>query len=471
MGVRSSSRFVTRGTRHLGVVALILGMTGTFLAVGATSGAGAAPVSLRSRLHLPLAPASGSSSSRHVSRALSPEAPSGWHQVNEINGNASSLLGFAIAVSGSTMVVGAGNDNSGTGAAYVYTGSQSSWTEVAELTPADGANEDGFGTSVAISGSTIVVGSYCHSATPSISCEGEAYVFSGSGSNWSQVAELNDPGASANDYFGWDVAATSSSSILVSGIGENSDAGAVYAYAFSNGTWSEDADISDPTDTAGDTFGIDLASSRTTLVVGAAGYNSYAGAAYVFTKVRGAWVEAARLTASNGEGCVSTCSKGFDLAGGDYFGSSVAVHRDTIAVGAPEASVPPAPDGVGPGTAYVFTGSGATWTQKSELDDPEEVAADNGDSFGYAVAVSSSGTVVCNAPGDPQGYESDESIGAAFVFASDGGTWPTANPTELTAADGADGAYFGYGLATIRGNYIIIGSPFSPDGGVYFFKR
>ncbi len=136
------------------------------------------------------------------------------------------------------------------------------------------------------------------------------------------------------------------------------------------------------------------------------------------------------------------------------------MHKHTIAVGAPEASVPPAPDGVGPGTAYVFTGSGATWTQKSELYDPEEVAADNGDSFGYEVAVSTTGTVVCNAPGDPQGYESDDSIGAAFVFASDRGTWPTSSPTELTAADGADGDYFGYGLATLKGNYIIVGSPF-----------
>lgn len=68
---------------------------------------------------------------------------------------------------------------------------------------------------MAISGSTIVVGSYCHSATPSINCEGAAYVFTGSGSHWSPVAELDDPGASADDYFGWDVAATSASTILV----------------------------------------------------------------------------------------------------------------------------------------------------------------------------------------------------------------------------------------------------------------
>jgi hypothetical protein len=98
------------------------------------------------------------------------------------------------------------------------------------------------------------------------------------------------------------------------------------------------------------------------------------------------------------------------------------------------------------------------------------VAAGNDDAFGYTVAVSSNGTVVCNAPGDPQGYNSGNSIGAAFVFASDGGTWPSANPTELTAADGADGDYFGYGLTTIKGHYVAIGSPFSPDGGVYFFK-
>lgn len=93
---------------------------------GATSGAGAAPASLHLRLHQAPAPASSSPSRRggRALRALRPESSSGWHQVNEINGNPSSLLGFAIAVSGSTMVVGAGNDNSDTGAAYVYTGSR-----------------------------------------------------------------------------------------------------------------------------------------------------------------------------------------------------------------------------------------------------------------------------------------------------------------------------------------------------------
>ena len=467
MRIQSRSQLVTRGMRRVGVMALIVGMTGTFVAVGATSAAGAAPAGLSSRLHPVPGPAS--SLGDRAPNLLRPETSSGWHQVNELNGSASSELGFSIAVSGSTMVVGAPYDNSGIGAAYVYTGSDSTWTERAELTPQGGVYEDGFGISVAIVGSTIVVGSYCHSAQPSNSCEGAAYVFTGSGASWTQVAELDDPGMTAGDYFGFGVAETPTS-ILVGASGENSNAGAVFTYEFRDGGWSEVAEIKDPTNTADDSFGFALAVSGHTMVVGAIGYDSFAGAAYVFSEVRGVWVEEARLTASNGEGCVNTCGYGYNYIGGDYLGYSVAVHKKTIVLGAPYASIPAAPDGVGPGTAYVLTGSGATWTQKSELSDPEEMATDNDDDFGSTVGVSSNGTVVANAPGDPQGYDSNVSIGAAFVFASDGGTWPSANPTELTAADGADGDYFGYGLATIAGRYIVIGSPYSPDGGIYFFK-
>ena len=84
-----------------------------------------------------------------------------------------------MAISGSTAVVGAPGKNSNTGAAYVFTRSGSTWSQRAELTAADGAAGDGFGYAVALSGSTAVVGAPYKSA---------AYVFTGSGGTWTQLA-------------------------------------------------------------------------------------------------------------------------------------------------------------------------------------------------------------------------------------------------------------------------------------------
>ncbi len=66
------------------------------------------------------------------------------------------------------MVVGAPYDNGGVGAAYVYTGSGSSWSQVAELVPTNGVDGDYFGYSVAIDSGTIVVGAPCHSANVAV---------------------------------------------------------------------------------------------------------------------------------------------------------------------------------------------------------------------------------------------------------------------------------------------------------------
>jgi hypothetical protein len=179
-------------------------------------------------------------------------------------------------------------------------------------------------------------------------------------------------------------------------------------------------------------------------------------------------VKAATLTASNGEGCMSTCSQPYGYVHGDYFGNAVALTGATVVVGAPYASVPPAPDVVGTGTAYVFKRSGSSWTQATELYDPAEVTGGNEDYFGFEVALAGT-SVVVGAPLD------NNSTGAAFVFPKVGATWPTSNPTELTASDGAPYDFFGYqGLAAVSANVIAVGAfdlqrepLFLPEIGVY----
>ena len=121
-----------------------------------------------------------------------------------------------MAISGSTAVVGAPGKNSNTGAAYVFTRSGSTWSQRAELTAADGAAGDQFGGSVALYGSTAVVG-----APGKNSNAGVAYVFTGSGGTWSQRSELFASDAMAYEEFGSSVA-VSGSTAVVGAYGRNS---------------------------------------------------------------------------------------------------------------------------------------------------------------------------------------------------------------------------------------------------------
>jgi len=380
-----------------------------------------------------------------------------WMQQAKLSGASSALFGWSVAVSGSTMVVSAPSDNANIGAAYVYSGAGGTWTLVATLTPSDGLSGDFFGSSVAITPGTIVVGAEGRSSS-----EGLAYVFSGGGAFWKLQTELSDPGGAANDFFGAAVAALPST-ITVAAAGDNSNRGAVYSYGMIGGTWVEKAKLSDPVGVANDSFGFGLAANKKTLVVGAPGTNGFTGAVYVYSPIRGGWIRRATLASSNGRGCLTTCGAGYGLIGGDYFGYSVSLNGTTLAVGSPFASVPPAQDGVGQGVSYVFRGQRSSWTQATELYVPAETGA--AEWFGFNVAVSQSGSIAVNAPYDPLGVAN----GATFVFPRHGGTWTS--PSKLTASDGAPGDYFGWqGLATIGTKYVAVGSPYSPNGGVYLFQ-
>jgi hypothetical protein len=130
------------------------------------------------------------------------------------------FFGYSLAVSGSTAVVGAYGSKSNTGAAYVFTRSGAAWSQQAELTASDGARGDYFGWSVAITGSTVLVG-----AMGSNNYAGAVYVFASSGATWSQQAELTASDGAEADFFGWSVA-LSGSTVVVGAFGDSPGTGA-----------------------------------------------------------------------------------------------------------------------------------------------------------------------------------------------------------------------------------------------------
>lgn len=122
-------------------------------------------------------------------------------------------FGGAVALDGDTAIVGAVDSAGATGAAYVFVRSGSTWSVQQVLTAADGVPGDLFGAAVAVNGDTALVGAQTHAGT------GAAYLFTRSGTTWTQAQELlPDPGESA---FGQTLALTATSAIVTGGFADS----------------------------------------------------------------------------------------------------------------------------------------------------------------------------------------------------------------------------------------------------------
>ena len=310
-------------------------------------------------------------------------------------------FGVSIAISGDTIVVGAIFDDTagGTnaGSAYVFVRSGTSWTEQAHLFASDAAGNDRFGSSVAISGDTIVVGA--HFDTTAAGAVGSAHVFVRSGTTWSEQAHLFASDG-ADDVFGNSVA-ISGDSIVVGAMFDDTavglDAGSAYVFVRSGTTWSEQAHLFASDAAEFDRFGRSVAISGDTIVVGAldAAGDPFTGSAYVFVRSGTTWSEQTHLLPSDG-------------ADSDDFGISVAISGDTIVVGA---KFDDTAGGANAGSAYVFVRSGTTWSEQTHV-----FASDGADSddFGISVAISGDTIVVGAELDDTAG---GTNAGSVYVYA------------------------------------------------------
>ena len=427
------------------------------------------------------------------------------------NTDAQDWFGTSVGVSGSTVVVGAPTESSSStgvngdqhdnsvlhsGAAYVFAWDGTSWHQEAYLKACNTETKDFFGTSVAISGDTVVVGAYqedslaagvngAHGDNRAWSA-GAAYVFVRNGTTWSQQAYLKPSNTDAGGYFGQSVA-ISGNTIVVGAWGEasaatgvNGDqrdnsapaAGAAYVFVRTGTTWNQQAYLKASNSEAGDHFGYSVAVAGDTAVVGAyaeasnaTGVNGdqsdnstwKAGAAYVFGRTGTVWQQEAYLKAS------STDSE-------DDFGLAVAAWIDTVAVGAHwEDSAATGVNGdpsdnsaTNSGAVYVFNRSGAGWIQQAYL---KASNADPDDNFGRAVAMSADWVLV-GAPiesSSATGVNGDQSnngagnSGAAYLFAWTGTAWQ--QEAYLKASTNHGGDRFSTSVS-LSGGMMAIGGPY-----------
>ncbi len=290
-------------------------------------------------------------------------------------------LGSSVALSGDTLAVGAPEGDSGTnldwGSVYVFTrhstGPNTSWAFQQKLTTNDGEVGDHFGWSVALDGDTLVAGAYGDDFGTTAS-QGSAYVFTRNGTLWAARQKLTASDGAPADHFGWSVA-LNGNTVAVGAPGDDSGRGSTYVFTGSGATWMFQQKLSANDREDSDRFGHAVALSGNTVAAGARaddiGANADQGSVYVFTRSGTTWAFQQKLIAATG------------LAG-DFFGRAVALHGDTLAVGAPAVSEFPAFSSR-PGAVFVFKRSGANWTQTQRLT-PDDGRAD--DSFGWSVALS-----------------------------------------------------------------------------------
>lgn len=343
---------------------------------------------------------------------------------------ASDFFGESVALGVDTVVVGAFSHGTAAaqdaGAAYVYTSSGNQWLEQAQLRQADPAEGDNFAGSVAISGTTVLAGCNYDDNDAGIDA-GSATVFTGSGPDWTEQAKLTAGVGHGLDLFGYALAIEGNTAL----ISTLRPAGAVHVFVRSGSTWQLQATLSSVDARPYNRFGAAVALSGDTALIGEPSAES--GAVHVFVRSDGVWSQQARLVAD-------------DAAGNASFGQSLALSGDTALIGAPDASE----FAVFAGAAYVYRRTGTSWCQQARLDAP---TPDSGDQFGTAVALSGDTALIGTPNFDHNGAEAG---GAVLVFQRDGDTWLAA--AQLNATDPTWHAGFGRSLA-ISNDTVVIGAP------------
>ena len=439
------------------------------------------------------------------------------------NTDARDGFGRVLALDGDTMVVAAPfEDSSATGingdqsndpsdpirfdagAAYVFVRDGDSWSQQAYLKASNTDTGDDFGSSVSISGDTIVIGARGEASNTtgvnggqsdnSWPNAGAAYVFVRNGTTWSQQAYLKASNTDAFDNFGTAVA-VSGDTIVVSATSEDSlatgvngdqgngpisnpNTGAAYVFVRDEfGSWTQQAYLKASNTDIRDGFGSSVSISGETIVVGALSESSgdasneldnsevAAGAAYVFVRNEATWSQQAYLKASSPDE-------------DDQFGASVSISGDTIVVGSDGEDS----DAIGingddsdnsrpnSGAAYVFFRSGTTWSQQAYLkasnaDSIFDKDADdfNGDRFGQSVSISGDTIIVgadsedSNATG-VNGDQLDNSLfgaGAAYVFVRNESNWSQRAYLKASNPDVQD--VFGQAVS-ISGDTVVVGT-------------
>ncbi|MGZ5279176.1 MAG: putative Ig domain-containing protein [Pseudobdellovibrionaceae bacterium] len=400
---------------------LSAGNTCTWASINSTTGAISGVPLIQStgpcRLDFAAKLANGSFGQSSVTVVIAPKAYNEM-QLTDLSPLAGDTAGQAVAIDGNTAVVGSPKANSGRGSASIFQFDGANWRKVATLFPPSTGRFQSFGHSVAIFGTSILVGA--PDSTVDDIGDGAVFAFEGAGTVWSQTQILTM--AAMPDgfqmFFG--------SSIDIDETGSRAVAGASHYYATpgafmltkSGGTWSIGTPLNYTTQSrGGSSTRIKVALHGSLAVVSDTG----ASEVHIFRYANSAWTNEAMLSGSGLPG----------------FGASIDVSLDKILIGVPQ-------ERNSMGGAYLYERGASSWTQTKAIRAIDEVA---GQLCGTSVSLSNNQMVI--------GCPTSTKMGSAYVYTLLNSTWNLTSKLVPTNSQTAD--RFGISVG-IMGRHVLIGA-------------
>ena len=305
---------------------------------------------------------------------------------------------------------------------------------------------DQFGATLRLDGNLLVVGSLWDDQRDSNA--GAAFVFSRSpGERWVQEAKLTASDAGRAHSFGSAVD-VSGSFAVVGASGVNSRIGAAYIFERVNGDWVQRARLVPAGNESRSVFGAAVAIQGDVVVVGAPDHfrNSgpvRTGAVYVFQRSGSSWPMQAKIFANDAESV-------------NYFGRSVDIQDNRIIVGADG-------DNTLGGSAYIFRRDGSTWNQEQKIT-PGDLKP--GDGFGWSVSLSGARAAI----GAPHDDEASKNQGTVRIYRQSGNSWT--HEATVTSAGHQTSEHFGFSVH-LADSELLVGAPGDArgQGSGYLFNR
>ncbi|MEN7548029.1 T9SS type A sorting domain-containing protein [Rapidithrix thailandica] len=407
---------------------------------------------------------------------------SGWTHTNESalltasDANGGEHLGYSLACTENSIAAGAPGESIdghiSQGALYLFEKTGQGWGtfETKKIVNPSGNSEDMLGYQMALSDQYLLAGAP-YRDTEMMSDWGGVFFIRKPAEGWTgtaQIEELSIPTwseiSSFNDLFGAVVAMDATLAVVIATSSDEfgRDQGVAYLFELQEGYWNEVAKLSASDLYTESEFGVSVAVSSGMVAIGAHRATIegkvHQGAVYLFEKPASGWknmTETAVLTASDGQAY-------------DYFGSSLAIERETLVVGAYGA------DHAYMGAAYVFEKSAGTWNNAIEVARLTSAVRQEGAMFGYSVSISQN-TIVVGSKQETTHHEETGSTfqGAVYVFEKPVEGWGTMTETaRLTSSDGGEEDGLGGSIAISEG-CIVAGASGNENkkGAAYLFVK
>ncbi len=294
--------------------------------------------------------------------------------------------------------------------------------------------------------------------------------------DWSSASTsevvLTPSGIGNGDRFGYDhFGLSTDGTYLVVGAAQedttNSNQGKAWVFKYGGSSWSEEATLFPPASDhkASLNFGThaDISGDGSVAIISALNYGSYTGAVYVYTRSGTTWTYRTRLSASD--------AANYDAFGGEGQGQGIGISKDGtyIIVGAHQDD----DGGSNRGSAYVFTGSGASWSQQQKL--APSYTSGNSIAFGNAVVINNDGTYCAVAAKNMNKNGTSTNTGVVFIYTRSGSTWT--EQAYVSPSDGVASDNFGWHISMNgAGDRLLVYSRYDDDGGastgsIYVYTR